>query len=208
MKVFYDESILRDGSDFQAVKDEKIYTSNSVDKSLLERLGFNTTEICSDSNTSLYPVNPCVKINVCSLNKKYTDSNYMYTHNLVHVFRNCVKDNVQFTVKSLEIVHPNVNLVYDVNDNMTSMEMTILIKYYSFTVASGAIVPINIEGSGKITATRYHTLQEWLKTDEHVWFSFDLSNFIIKSHIGQNTRNGVLITKPPYMPTLQDHSIC
>lgn len=209
LKIIFDESVFCDGSIFNMVKTDPIFVSNAVEKFLLERLGYKTTNVCAESNISLNPVNPCSLMNVRSLQRRFTTNNFMFTYSHVHVFRNSVirMINSKYTIKPLELSEPNINVIYDINENMSSMEMALLIKLYSFTIASGSIIPTTMEASIKITATLFHTVQEWFSEDTRHWFMFDSSNFIIKNHIGHYKQNNVLVNLPTYKITLADHPI-
>lgn len=211
MQTLFDESVFLDGLIFHTLNKENdfIFTTNAVDTYLVERLGYKVTNVCNESHIALNPVNPCAKINIYSLKRRNATNNYLYNHSVVHIFQNRIanasKDN--FIMKPLEIAEPNFNLIYDVNDNMTAMEMGILIKYFSFTAASGFVKPSTFENSIKITSTLYHYIWEWFQNDKRIWFAFDMANFITKNNTGRVEINGNIINRPTYKITNADHII-
>lgn len=130
LKIFFDESVFRDGFIFNIVGNDSIFVSNAVDKFLLERLGYKTTTVCTESNISINPVNPCTLIR--SLQKRYTVNNFMFTHSRIHVFRNSVTRmvNAHYAVKLLKLAEPSIDVIYDINKDMSSMEMALFLKFY------------------------------------------------------------------------------
>lgn len=204
MKFYYDESVFIDCFIYRKMK-QPIAVFNGADKFLLSRYNLPIREKCQETLIALNPVNPCADLNMFSLSKKYSFNNFVYRHSVVHVVRQTSETDI---FKAITFEDPAYDIIYDVNNELTSMEMAIMVKFYSLQCAAYKETdPSDSNNLVKITATLYHTIAKWFYDDDRNWFRFDNQSAIMRNAIGHNLKNGQLINAPLLQLTRYDHEV-
>lgn len=147
--LYYDESLFVDGI---AIKNyDPIGVSNRADEYLVKKYGKDTRPICVGTKAAVNPIVPCKGVNIYTMSRRHRVVHRVYSYSKIRVSR----DDTNATPITIDERIPNV--VYDYNKDLTPVEMAIMLKYHSMTLAN--------RGNGnsdilKITPRLYHTVYE------------------------------------------------
>lgn len=147
--LYYDESLFVDGI---AIKNyDPIGVSNRADEYLVKKYGKDTRPICVGTQAAVNPVVPCKGVNIYTMSRRHRVTHRVYSYSKIRVS----SDKANATPITIGEQMPNV--VYDYNKDLTPVEMAIMLKYHSMTLA-------NRDSGDNITLTitphLYHTVSE------------------------------------------------
>lgn len=155
-KLYYDESLFVDGL---AIRNyDPIGVSNRADEYLVRRCGKATRPICIGTAAAVNPVSPCTGVNIYTMSRRHR-----VVHRVYRLGKISVVGDARRAVP-ITIAEPAPNGVYDFNAELTPLEMAIMLKYYSMTLArreDDADAGSGVDDAGglvQISSHLYHTV--------------------------------------------------
>lgn len=181
---YFEESIFTTGFIFKT--HTNVAVSNQADKYLVERFDKQTTSACDAAATiSVNPKLACRGINIYTLSAMNVKIGQMLPFNQIRVIGNEAAF-MSREKKTLTIDEYERNIIYSLNNDLTSIEAAIMIKYYA------------INHQVFITNELYHYIEKEFK-DYRKWFHYSFIGNLQKENHEIVNEHGLLINRPQIM---------
>lgn len=175
---YYDESLFVDGI---AIKNyDPVGVSNRADEYLVKKYGKDTRPICVSTQAAVNPVVPCKGVNIYTMNRRHRVTHRVYGHSKIRVTAD--KTN---TTTPITIGERTPNVVYDYNKELTPLEMAIMLKYYSMSLANRDRADDDTPLVA-ITPHLYHTVSEHFERADYCadrcarnWFEIESEDSVV-----------------------------
>lgn len=149
--LYYDESLFVDGI---AIKNyDPVGVSNRADEYLVKRYGKSTRPICAASQAAVNPVVPCKGVNIYTMSRRHRATRRVYAYSKIRV-------SGSNATTPITVGEMTPNVVYDYNKDLTPLEMAIMLKYHSMTLANRDGGDDDDDTPLTITRRLYHTVSE------------------------------------------------
>lgn len=202
--LIFDESLLVNDVIIRDI--ESIGVSNRADDFLVRKYGKQTTSICAaaDTQVAINPLSPCIGLNIYTMNVENKKIFRRINFNQINV--TAIDDASSSTTTTTATATPvvidepilrerrvtdeenkNQTVIYGINENLTSFESAIMIKYY----AARAIV--------YITRELHHVIRKHFIEDQRIWFIDALDDVTIQQENRELTLNEAIINVPYLM---------
>lgn len=166
--LYYDESLFVDGI---AIKNyDPIGVSNRADEYLVKKYGKDTRPICVGTQAAVNPIVPCKGVNIYTMSRRHRATRRVYSYSKIRVS----SDKSNATPITIGEQMPNV--VYDYNKDLTPVEMAIMLKYHSMTLANRG----DNNNTLTITPRLYHTVSEHFEPDRCARNWFDTEDSVVQ----------------------------